>query len=96
VCPLFGGTKKEDENSGGHNGALLEIDRLRSLSPELIAAEVIARGFELGATNDRGRASVHDMAQRMVPDFLRQPQDQIWELEELIGEGVQLLACVHA
>jgi nuclear transport factor 2 (NTF2) superfamily protein len=32
----------------------------------------------------------------MVPDYLRQSQDQVWELQELIGEGVQRLehACL--
>lgn len=92
MSPLFGGTKKPDDETAAGGGAEAEIARIRSLSPSQIAAEVIARGFDLGDTVDRGRASVHDMAARMVPDFIRQSQDEIWELEELIGEGVQLLA----
>jgi hypothetical protein len=36
------------------------------------------------------------MAGRIVPGFIRLSQDEIWELEELIGEGVQLPDAVGA
>jgi hypothetical protein len=62
------------------------------LSLEQLAEEVISRGFSHDETADGGRTSVHDLAQNMVPDFLRGSQEQIWEVEGLIGEGVQLLA----
>jgi hypothetical protein len=47
--------------------------------------------IHLDDTTDCGRTSVLDMAQRMVPHLLRQPHDQISEVQELIGEGAQLL-----
>jgi hypothetical protein len=67
------------------------MDRLRGLPLGQLAADVIARGFDRDNRSDRGRASVHDMAQRMVPGYVRQSQDLVWELQELIGEGVQVL-----
>lgn len=90
MSPLFGRSDKP-ENPSGSGDTQGEIARLRSLPLEQLASEVIARGFPPADTPDRGRASVHDMAQLMVPDILRTPQDTIWEVEELIGEGVQLL-----
>jgi hypothetical protein len=72
-------------------GVTAELDRLRALPLGELAAEVIARGFDPDDKTDRGRTSVHEMALRMVPDYLFQSQDQIWELQELVGEGVQLL-----
>ena len=99
MCPLFGAGSKRDADGGGGGettDASSEIARLGSLAPEGLAAEVVAHGFTLDDASDRGRASVHDMAQRMVPGILRESQDQIWALEELVGEGVQLLehACL--
>jgi hypothetical protein len=91
MCPLFGGTNKRDADRGGESGTRSEVDRLGSLPLEQLAEEVIARGFKLDDTENRGRASVHDVAERMVPDYLRQSQEQVWDLQELIGEGVQLL-----
>lgn len=89
MSPLFG--SKQDDNAGSSSDPRIEIDRLGSLPLDQLAAELIARGFKLEDSDGRGRASVHDMAERMVPGFKRQSQDQIWELEELIGEGVQVL-----
>jgi hypothetical protein len=91
MCPLFGAGNKRDPDAGDEVDSGSEVARLRHLAPEELAAEVIAHGFALDDSSDRGRASVHDMAQRMVPGILRESQDQIWALEELIGEGVQLL-----
>jgi len=89
MSPLFaGGSKPSDARL---DGVRSEVDRLRGLSLEQLAAEVFARGFDLDNNAHHGRTSVHDMALRMVPHYLLQSQDQIWELEELIGEGVQLL-----
>jgi hypothetical protein len=90
MSPLFGGGNKPGDKPR-LDGVRSETDRLSALPLGQLAAEVIARGFDLEDKGDHGRTSVHEMALRMVPDYLFQSQDQIWELQELIGEGVQLL-----
>jgi hypothetical protein len=88
MSPLFGGGDKHEEDESGVEA---EVSRLRSLPLDQLAAEVLTRGFTVGDAGDHGRISVLDLAKLLVPGFLRLPQEEVWEVEELIGEGVQLL-----
>ena len=91
MSPLFGSTEKRDDRQGRDAATRAEIEHLHSLPLDQLAAEVIARGFTHDESPDGGRISVHAMAQGMVPDMLWLPQKEIWGLEGLVGEGVQLL-----
>lgn len=69
-----------------------EIGRLKSLPLDQLAGEVRAVMAAVPTDADRGRLSPHDIAAKMAPGFARLSQDEIWELEELVGEGVQVLS----
>ena len=87
MSPLF----EKRDSQGEDAAARAEIERLRSLPLDQLAADVIARGFTHDESSDGGRISVRAMAQRMVPGALRLPQKEIWGLDGLVGEGVQVL-----
>ena len=87
MSPLLAKRDYQDEDAV----ARAEIERLRSLPLEQLAVEVIGRGFTHDESPDGGRISVRAMAHRMVPGALRLPQKEIWGLDGLVGEGVQLL-----
>jgi hypothetical protein len=91
LSPLFGGGDKHDPSQDPDAVARTEIARLKSLPLERLASEVVAVGFPPTNTVDRGRVSVHDIALKMVSGVSRLSQDEIWELDELVGEGVQAL-----
>jgi hypothetical protein len=88
---MFGGTDKRDDHRGGDSEAQTGIERLNALSLELLAADVMAVGFTPTDTSDSGRVSVHDIALKLVPGVSRLSQEEIWSLDELVGEGVQFL-----
>jgi hypothetical protein len=69
-----------------------EIRRLEALSTDQLSTEVRAVMATAMTNADRGRLSTHDIAIKMAPGAARLSQDEIWELDELVGEGVQLLA----
>jgi hypothetical protein len=83
---VFGGS-----GNSGDEVARAEIDRLKALTLEQLASQVIAAMSIPIDNGSRGRLSVHDLAVKMVPGVARLPQDEIWGLDELVGEGVQLL-----
>jgi hypothetical protein len=91
VSPRFGGSDKRDDHQDGGNDAQQEIGRLKLLPLEQLAAELIGAAFPPVDASERGRVSVHDMALKLVPGSLRLPQEAVWELDELVGEGVQYL-----
>jgi hypothetical protein len=79
------------KSENGDDGTQAEIARLGALPLEQLAAQINAAMFALVGNGDRGRVSVHDLALAMVPGTGRLPQDEIWSLEELVGEGIQTL-----
>jgi hypothetical protein len=80
-------------NSGNSDdeAARAEIARLMALTLEQLASQVIVAMSIPIDNGSRGRVSVHDLALKMVPGVARLPQDEIWGLDELVGEGVQIL-----
>jgi hypothetical protein len=68
-----------------------QIERLSALPLGQLAAEIIAMMLTVVGNGDRGRVSVHDIALKAVPGIARLPQEEIWGLDELLGEGIQAL-----
>jgi hypothetical protein len=82
---MFGKSENSDD------GTQAEIARLSGLPLEQLASQIKAAMSVLIDNGDRGRVSVHDLALTMVPGVVRLPQDEIWSLDELVGEGIQML-----
>jgi hypothetical protein len=85
---LFG-DKTQDQDSG--TGIEGEVERLSDLPLSELASEVMVRGFGPGCPADDGRPSVRMITDLLVPGGARLEQGAYQGLNELIGEGVQVL-----
>jgi hypothetical protein len=85
---LFG-DKTQDQDSG--TGIEGEVERLSALALPVLASEVMVRGFGSECPADDGRPSVRMITDLLVPGGARLEQGAYQGLNELIGEGVQVL-----
>jgi hypothetical protein len=85
---LFG-DKKQDQDSGTE--VEVEVGRLNALALPELASEVMVRGFGSECPADDGRPSVRMITDLLVPGGVRLEQGAYQGLNELIGEGMQVL-----
>jgi len=85
---LFG-DKKPDQDSG--TGIEAEVERLGALALPELASEVMTRGFGPECPADDGRPSVRMITDLLVPGGARLEMGAYQGLNELIGEGMQVL-----
>jgi hypothetical protein len=85
---LFG-DKTQDQDSG--TGVEGEVERLSALALPALASEVMTRGFGPECPADDGRPSVRQITDLLVPGGVRLEQGAYQGLNDLIGEGVQVL-----
>jgi hypothetical protein len=85
---LFGEKKQDQDGGTGIEG---EVERLSALPLPELASEVMTRGFGPDCPADDGRPSVRMIADLLVPGGVRLEQGAYQGLNDLIGEGVQVL-----
>lgn len=85
---LFG-DKKPEQDSG--TGIEDEVARLGALPLPELASEVMVRGFGPECPADDGRPSVRMITDLLVPGGARLDLGAFQGLNELIGEGMQVL-----
>jgi hypothetical protein len=85
---LFGDKKQDQDSDTGVEG---EVQRLNALALPALASEVMVRGFGPECPADDGRPSVRMITDLLVPGGARLEQGAYQGLNELIGEGMQVL-----
>ena len=85
---LFGDKTQEQDSETGVDG---EVQRLGALALPELASEVMVRGFGPDCPADDGRPSVRMITDLLVPGGVRLEQGAYQGLNDLIGEGVQVL-----
>ena len=85
---LFGDKKEPQDSGAGIEG---EVERLGALPLQELASEVMVRGFGPECPAGDGRPSVRMITDLMVPGGARLEQGAYQGLNELIGEGMQVL-----
>jgi hypothetical protein len=85
---LFGDKKPEQDSGTGVEG---EVARLGALALPELASEVMTRGFGPDCPADDGRPSVRMITDLLVPGAARLEQSAYQGLNEMIGEGMQVL-----
>jgi hypothetical protein len=85
---LFG-DKKQGQDSGTE--VQVEVERLNDLTLPQLASEVMVRGFGPDCPAEDGRPSTRMIVDAMLPGANRLEQGAYQGLNELIGEGMQVL-----
>jgi hypothetical protein len=85
---LFGDKKPEQDGDTGIEG---EVERLGALPLPELASEVMVRGFGPECPAHDGRPSVRMITDLLVPGGARLEQGAYQGLNELVGEGMQVL-----